>query len=254
MDLTRPPIRLFHWMEEQPRLQPVTTVLRRLKHNLTLTLERRVWLVLLVDAFFIFVGSLEALVEGAGMDRILDRAVFLPSVLLLLPTLAGSVALERRAGSLDLALSAVSTERYFLRRLFSLSALFAAQGAFLIALSYMETAGSDVLTWNRYTLPFLRAEFQNLMLHAFLACQVLFWCTRLRTSGGVWVMSLITVGLFAGRLKVRSTWSVGFGDVVFGLSLPMLNWIWSMAVVGLATTIFYLYARERLRRPETLLD
>lgn len=254
IELKNPFPRVLEWMEDRPRLRGLATTIRRSKYNFRLALDRRLGFVLAVDAFFVFFGLLEASVEAAGVSRIFAGPVFFPAILLLLPTLAGSVELERRAGSLDLALSSVDTERYFLRRLLSVAGLFMVQGSVLVALAYLESAGSEALTWNRYTWPLFRAQIQVLFLHAFLASNVLFWCTRLRTTGGVWVASMITTGLLAGRLNVPSEWRTSFGEIFFGVSIHLLTWIWSMVVVGLATAILYLYARERLRRPETLLD
>lgn len=254
MELRNPFPRVVDWMEDRRRFRSVATALRRSGYSLRLALDRRLVLVLAVDALFVFFGVLEALVEGAGMARVLSGPVFMPALLLLLPTLAGSVELERRAGSLDLALASVDTERYFLRRLLSVVGLFMIQGAILVGLAYIEESGAELFGWNRHTLPFIRTEIQVFMLHAFLAANILFWCTRLRTAGAVWVASLITAGLFSGRLRVPSAWQTGYNEFFFGISLHLFTWIWSMVVVGLATAIFYLYARERLRRPETMLD
>ena len=231
---------------------------KRVVFAFQITLERRLWLFLGVDAVLALQGTLDSLVAGGQIDRILSQSVFLPTVLLCLPALSGSVALERRAGSLDLALSLPSTERYFLWRVLPISGLFALQGGFFLTFSYIETSGGllKALAPNLLTGGFLRSLVQCLLLHLFITALVLFWAVRLRTGGGVWIASFVTVWIFRPALVADPMIAsdLGYNDFLLGIPRPLLSWIGAVLVAGLAALMFYLYARERLRRPETLLD
>lgn len=231
--------------------------LRRLTYAFQITLERRLLLFLLADVVFVVGALVEALVAGARLSKVYSDSVFLPSVLLCIPALSGMVALERRAGSLDLALASPVIETYFLRRALPVTSVFALQGIFLLSCCYLEMSGGlmKALSWNSYTGGWLRSLTQCLLLHAFLTAVLLFFATRLRTSGGVWAASLGTTLLFSGWLKANpAPRSLTFEDFWMGWPKPMLIWTWSMLVVIGATAMFYLYARDRLRRPESMLD
>ena len=249
--------RLRNWLEEKPERSKWTGAWKQTVYAFNLTLERRLWLFLGLDFMLLAQGLVGALVTGGKIDKIFDAGVFLPAALLCVPALSGIVALERRAGSLDLALSAPSTERYFLRRVVPICSLFLVQGAILLSLSYWESKGAaPLLSFDKGIFLLLRALLQNLFLHLFVAACVLFWATRLRTSGAVWGATMVLVMLFRPFLiknpLLDGSW--GSSELFFGVPRPLLSWIWSMAIVALASVILYLYSRERLRRPETMLD
>ena len=248
---------VLRWMEDRPALARWVGPWKQVGYAFQLTLERRLWLFVVIDAMLVLQGAIQALIGGGKLDEIYRSSVFIPSVLLVLPVLSGIVALERRVGSLDLALSAQSTERYFLRRVAPVCILFFLQGALFLTLSYFETHGlKNFWSIDSPAFALLRAVVQCLLLHLFIGAVVLFWATRLRTSGGVWGAALITVMLFRSWLTTDALWSGAFSskEMLFGIPRPLLTWVWAMAVVALATMILYLYARERLRRPETMLD
>lgn len=224
----------------RPRL-----IARRAGYAFHLLLEQRLWLYLVGDAFFLFIGVLEAIdAMGGGdwMDRIYPRVIILPMLILGLPAMSGVLALERRAGSLDLALAVPSTERYFVRRI-------APVCAFMMMQSWI------VLVFVTEGWELARALVQSTVLCLLVGALALFWAVRLATSGAVVVASLTTVALMSPWIffSPATRVAIGVAEDVWGIPLAVLAWCWKVAVGALAAAIFFLYARERLRRPETLL-
>ncbi len=234
-------------MGQHPRLQALglQTLWRRTRYAFQLLLERRWTLYLVGDAFFLFAGLLEAIDAMGGsdwIDRIYPRIVVMPMLVLGLPAMSSVLALERRAGSLDLALAVPSTERYFLRRIMPVSCFMVLQGWLVLLLA--------ATGWN-----LLRALFQSAVLSALLTAIVLFWAVRLRTSGAVLVASAITAGLLNPWIffSPATGAAVGLPEEFWGLPVPVIQWMWKAAMQALAAMIFFLYARARLRRPEAML-
>ncbi len=249
--------RIASWLGEKPESSRWIATWKQTVYAFNLTLERRLWLFLGLDFMLVVQGLVGALVAGGKIDKMLASSVFLPAALLCVPALSGIVALERRAGSLDLALSTPSTERYFMRRVVPICSLFLLQGAILLSLSYWESKGvAPLWSFDKGVFLLIRALLQNFLLHLFVAVCVLFWATRLRTSGGVWGATMVLIMLFRPFLiespLLDGSWRSS--ELFFGVPRPLLTWIWSMAIVALASAILYLYSRERLRRPETMLD
>jgi hypothetical protein len=214
------------------------------RYALELLLEKRLWLFAVADIFLLF-SALLSILGGGGKDyEIFVYVALLPFLLLAVPALSGVVALERRAGSLDLALAVPSTERYFVLRVVPVALFFILQ-AWLILVPSFETWGN-----------LLRALFQSLEVMLLLVALVLFWAVRLRTSGAVLAASWVSVGLLSRWIFFDPTISRSGGapERLFGLPLPVLEWAWNSLVLALATFILYQYARERLRRPEVLLS
>ena len=112
-------------------LDRLFAVVKRAGYGFHLLLERRVWLYLAGDAYFLFAGLLTA-IDSMGSEELLNqiypRIVVAPMLVLGLPAMSGVVALERRAGSLDLALAVPSTESYFRRRIAPVCAFLTLQG------------------------------------------------------------------------------------------------------------------------------
>ncbi len=210
-----------------------------------LLLERRLWFYLIGDAFFLFIGLLEA-IEVMGdadwLDQLYPRTVVMPMLVLGLPAMSGVLALERRAGSLDLALAVPSTERYFLGRIAPICVFMTVQGWIVLALI---ASGWDLL----------RALYQCTVTAALLGALTLFWAVRLKTSGAVLVASVVTVGLLNSWIfySPAAAFVEGAPLEFLGIRLEMFAWGWKAAVQTLAAVILFLYARERLRRPESML-
>ena len=101
----------------------------------------------------------------------------------------------------------------------------------------------------------MRALYQSAVLAVLLAVVTLFWAVRLETSGAVLVASLVTAAVLSPWIFFSPVTRLPLGapPEVFGIPMPVLAWCWKAAVETLAAAIFFLYARERLRRPESML-
>jgi len=239
--------RLVERLRLASRPAGIRAALKQSGYALELLLDRRLWLFVIADAVLYLNGLFIALVGTGEMMTIYYRTFLVPCLLLELPVLAGTVALERRAGSLDLALAVPSTERYFARRVVPVCGFFFVQGWLALIPGWLllgERGGWDLV----------RAMLQSLVISVLLGTVALFWAVRLKTSGGVFMASLITTFcllpwiLSTPFLSRAQDW-----NRLAGSRQGVLIWIWSMTVLTLSAVIFYLYARERLRRPETML-
>ena len=107
--------------------------LRSLRLTLELLLGRRLLLFAILDLVVLGTGLLSMLLapEG-GADSPYFNIFLIPSLFLGLPALAGMVDVERRAGCLDLALSAPAAEIYFVRRAAAVGSVMAFQGALVV--------------------------------------------------------------------------------------------------------------------------
>lgn len=223
-------------------------LLRSTLLSLRLLLGRRLGLFAAIDALVVGISILQMLLEGEGDARDLYRFVFLvPALILALPALAGMVDLERRAGCLDLALSSPSAEGYFLRRAGAVCAVTAVQGWLVVILGWLI---------NGFSFPVVAPIVQVVLISAFLAAVSLFWAVRLKTAGGVWLASMVTLALL-GKWFFFNPIPPRFG-ARYGAFLPAaeesLPWLGSVAVLAAGSALFFLYARRRLRRPELILS
>lgn len=223
-------------------------VLRSTLLSLRLLLGRRLGLFVTIDALVIGIAVLQMLLEGEGEPADLYRYVFLfPALILALPALAGMVDLERRAGCLDLALSSPSAEGYFLRRAGAVCAVTAMQGWLVMALGWVIDG---------FGFPVVAPMIQVGAVSVFLGAVSLFWAVRLKTGGGVWLASVVTLSLL-GKWSFFNPIPPRFG-AKFGAFLPgieeSLAWLGSVAVLAAGSALFFLYARRRLRRPELILS
>ena len=219
-----------------------------MKRTLELLLGNRLKLFATAD-LVVVVWTLLAMMLGteAEPQDVYRQVVLVPLLILGLPALAGLVEVERRAGCLDLALSAPRVERYFLRRAAAVSALMAVQGWVLILLTWFQE--------DRW-FPILSCLTQVLVVSVFLGALALFWAVRLKTAGGVWLASIVTTIVLNRWFFHNPVPHRHFG--VRGSLLPreedLIDWIVSVAVLGAATVLLYFYARRRLRRPETMIS
>lgn len=216
--------------------------------SLALLLGRRLGMFATIDALVVALSLFFMLLSGEGDTIAAYPFLFLfPTLILSLPAMAGMVDLERRAGCLDLALSAPAAEGYFVRRAGAVCGFAAVQGAVLVFLGWL-AAGR--------VFPLLAGLIQIAVVCAFLGAVSLFWAVRLRTAGAVWLASAVTVGLM-GRWFFfdPTTWIAGTAErPLLPWGQEALDWLPSLAVLSLATVLFYLYARRRLRRPELMLS
>jgi hypothetical protein len=218
---------------------------RSWRRSLSLLAGRRLPLVATADAVLVLWALYAALLGGGEPSGFFVVAVLVPLLLLALPLAADAVAVERRAGCLDVALAAPRAEAYFLRRIVAVALVASAQGSTLV-----------LLWWSLDpSFPLLTVLAQGVLVTVFVMAVALFWAVRLRTPGGVWLAALATVAVF-GR------WF--FFDPVprrlSGVAGPLLpggwdavRWAGTALVLATASVLFFLYARRRLRRPELLL-
>ncbi len=223
----------------------IQTTWRRVGYTFDLLLERRWWLYLIGDVFLLFFALMEAISSMQGtewLEKLYPRLIVVPNLVLGLPALARVIALERQVGSLDLALAVPSTERYFLRRVAAVSGVLLLQSWIVL-----------LIVADGWAL--VRALVQGTVLTLFMAALTLFWASRLKTAGATLAACLVSVALMSPWIFVNPDTSkvLGVPADLFGISLPNLAWMWSAAVMAAATTIVYLYARERLRHPEAML-
>ncbi len=236
-------------MSTEAQIAPMShrlyAVWKRAAYASQLLLDRRVWLYLVGDAYFIFAGLLVAIDEmgrSGLLEGLYPRIVVAPMLVLGLPAMSGVLALERRAGSLDLALAVPSTERYFLRRVVPICWFLTVQGWLVLLLA------AD--GWN-----LVRALYQCTVTAALVGVLALFWAVRLKTSGAVLVASAVSIGLLTPWVfySPAMPFVEGASLEFLGVPLDVLAWIWKATVQTLAVVILFLYARTRLRRPESML-
>ncbi|MCM2315864.1 MAG: hypothetical protein NDJ92_12025 [Thermoanaerobaculia bacterium] len=224
-----------------------TELLDRVRHEIRATamsvnlmLERRAWKFVIIDALVVLQAAIVAF-AGEG-EEFFGPSVLLPLVILGVPIMADAIALERRAGTLDLALSSPGSRIYFERRVFGFCAAMLVQ-AILIVVTFR-----FVLKF--HLLPPLVASVASC---AFLGALVLFWSTRLTSTGGVTFATYlscfgISPWLFANPVY---RWDDISGPIT---ALEAFAFARQTAVIALTTVVLYLYAARRLSRPEEVIS
>lgn len=213
------------------------------RYAIELLLGGRFWLFALANTFLLFMSLIDVLIGEAKPFDYYRQVVVLPFLLIGLPGLSSVLALERRAGSLDLALAVPSTERYFVGRVVPLCAFLVLQGWAVLILA-LDHPGD-----------LLRALLQSAVSALLLGALSLFWAVRLRSAGAVLVASLLSVLMLHRWVFYNPMFDRTGGppERLFGIAVPLLDWSWNLCVLMLATWILFQYARERLRRPELLI-
>jgi hypothetical protein len=223
-------------------------LLRSLRLSLELLLGRRLLLFAGVDLLVVGGAFFTMLLgDGDAPEAVWSTVVLPPFLLLGLPALSGIVDVERRAGCLDLALTTPAAEAYFLRRVGAVCGVLCVQGWLLMGVEWAyESAG----------FPLLTVLLQVVVLSLFLGAAALFWAVRLRSGGAVWLGSMGTVlalGHWFFFNPIPDRVHGAFGRWLPGLE-GSLSWLASAGVLGAATLLLFLYARRRLRRPETMIS
>lgn len=229
-------------------LLPLRRFARTTRLSLELLLGRRLLLFAAVD-LLIVVGALFAMLLGAGDDpaAVWSGVVLPPFLLLGLPALSGMVDMERRAGCLDLALSTPAAESYFLRRAGAVCTVLGAQGSLLMLADWLHEAAR---------FPLLSVLIQAAAVSLFLGATALFWAVRLKSGGAVWLASMATLLALGRWFFFNPVPDMLFGErgALFPHGEDALAWLGSLGVLLAATAILFLYARRRLRRPETMIS
>jgi hypothetical protein len=219
------------------------SALRRMRLSIALLTERRIGLLLTVDGLFFCFGFLAAL-EGSGSAKEFYPLLFLvPALVLGVPILAEAVVVERRSGTLDLALSSAGSAFYFQRRIGSFALLMAAQGwvGMLIARATIQD------------FPLSPPMIQIVVITLFLAAAVLNWSLRLRTMGAVVAMTIVTClavapWFFSNPIHPYAEFGrpMSAGEIA---AFCRTN----LVLLG-GAAVLYLYAVKRLMNPELILS
>lgn len=231
-------------------------VLRRGVDDLELLLEGRLLLFLIGDFLALVWGIFSALLAGGKIDKVYALAVLLPTLPMLGSALSSVIALERRAGSLDLALAAPSPARFFLRRMWPPLVLAWLQGNLVLLVAFFEAHRlEEILALQlRFSGTLLRASISWVLVLLTVGAINLFWATRLRSGGGVFVANLLSFLALSPfffhppMLGPKRQHPVDFFDVYNA----ELVWLWPQVVLLLTALLFFFAGLARLRRPEVL--
>lgn len=216
----------------------------RVRLSLRLLTERRAALFISVDALFLFGGLMIGL-GGSGSVKDFWLPLFqMPLLVVGVPMLADTVAVERRSGTLDLALTSPGARFYFERRVGAVIAVAILQGWMAMALVRL-TMRSEPFSLSG---PFA----QTVSVALFIGAAVLNWAVRVRTAGAVIFATYATAlaftpWLFSNPIHPPTTMN---GPMAVG---GMIAWSQNNLVLLAAAGTFYLYARQRLARPEAII-
>jgi len=218
------------------------TSLVRVRSSLALLVERRVGLFLAIDGFFLFFGITIAF-GGNGRADLFWLPLFLaPCLLVGVPMLSECVAVERRSGTLDLALSSPGARFYFERRAAAVAVLMIVQGWLALVFARLTTE----------PFPFTGPLIQTAIVALFLTSVTLNWSLRLATPGGVIFATFMTAIAFFPWFFANPIYPPAFvghpmtADDIIKVAKDNL-------VLAGAAGVFYLYSLQRLMRPETII-
>jgi hypothetical protein len=216
-----------------------------MRMSLALLTERRAALFACVDAFFLLAGVNATFLGGSGSGRDFWIPSFLLPILVLgVPMMADAVAVERRSGTLDLALTSPGVRFYFERRVAVVAALMIVQGWLVIFLATALTPNFPV-AW-----PLLQVVF----VVAFLTAATLNWTLRLKGAVGVVFATYATCLAFAPWLfsnPIHPPTEMPEGRMTLG---HYIDFAQQNLVLAVAAAVFYLYAQQRLARPESIIQ
>ncbi|MEA2164162.1 MAG: hypothetical protein QOK37_2289 [Thermoanaerobaculia bacterium] len=216
----------------------------RMRLSLRLLTERRAALFISIDALFLFAGLTIGL-NGSGTVRDFWLPLYLMPLLVIgVPMLAETVAVERRSGTLDLALTSPGGRFYFERRVAAVIVAAILQGWIAILLVRL------LMRSEPFPLsgPFAQAVSSAL----FVGAVVLNWSVRVRTAGAVIFATYATALAFSPWLLSNPMHppTTMDGPMTAG---DLIAWSQNNLVLLAGAAIFYLYARQRLARPEAII-
>ncbi len=214
---------------------------QRILLTLHLLLDRRAVTFVVVDALMLILATTAALLGEGTAGGMYVGVILVPFIAIAIPILADTVSLERRAGSIDLALSSPGGSHYFTRRIGAFCGLMFLQG--IVALLFSRFMVEE--------FPLVPAVIQLVITCALIGATTLYWSLRLRTAGGVLFASVLTVGALGKwvfSIPVYPRW-----NQVSPIEV-LIPWARQNVVLLIATGLLYLYARRRLTRPEEILQ
>lgn len=218
--------------------------LQRTLLSLRLLTERRLGFYATVDGFFLFGGVLIGL-SGNGSVRDFWLPLFLMPLLVVgVPMLADTMAIERRAGTLDLALTSPGARFYFERRVAAVGAAALLQGWLALLIVRVTTLSEP--------FPLSGPLVQTITVTLFVCAVALNWAVRVRTAGAVMFATYASAiafapWLFANPIHPPTTMN---GPMTVG---DIISWSRDNLVLLASAVAFYLYARQRLARPEVII-
>lgn len=222
-----------------------TPAVTRVRISLALLTERRVALFLTVDGFFLFAGLMMSF-GGNGSVRDYWLPMFLlPSIFLAVPIMADAVAVERRSGTLDLALTSPGARLYFERRVAAVAVLMIGQG-------WLGMLFARAL--NPVYFPLSGPLLQIVIAATFITAVTLNWSLRLKTAGAVIFATYATLILFAPWVFSNPIHPpVQMPNGAMKLE-DYVDYAQQNLVLLAAAIVFYLYALQRLSRPESIIQ
>ena len=216
----------------------------RVRLSLRLLTERRAALFISVDALFLFAGILIGLGGNGSVTEFWLPLFLMPLLVLGVPMLADTVAVERRSGTLDLALTSPGARFYFERRVGAVIALAILQG--WLAMILVRTS------MRSEPFPLFGPMVQTVSVSLFVGAVALNWAVRVRGAGAVIFATYATAGvfspwLFANPIHPPTTMNgpMSVGDII--------EWSQNNLVILAAAATFYLYARQRFSRQEVII-
>ena len=219
--------------------------LTRARVSLALLTERRAALFLSVDGFFLFAGLVLSFSQSGSVRDFWLPLVLLPSIFLGVPIMADAVAVERRSGTLDLALTSPGARFYFERRVFAVTLLMIAQG-------WLAVLATRAL--NNTSFPLSGPLVQVVSLALFLTAATLNWSLRLKNAGAVIFATFATILAFAPWIfanPMHPPTEMPFGPMRLE---DIVDYLQQNLVLVAAAAVFYLYALQRLARPESIVQ
>ena len=156
--------------------------------------------------------------------------------------MAEAVAVERRSGTLDLALTSPGARFYFERRI-----------AAVLVLATLQGFGAMLLARVTHEyFPLSGPLLQIAVVALFIGAVVLNWAVRLRTSGAVIFATYNTALAFAPWLFSNPVHppTLFNGPMTVG---NLIDYTQQNLVLAIAAAAFYAFALQRLARPETII-
>jgi hypothetical protein len=217
--------------------------LLRVKHSIALLTERHAILFAVLDALFLFAGIVIGLNGGENAAALYIPFFLIPCFLVAIPMLADTVAIERRSGTLDLALTSPGARFYFERRALAVVALIVVQGWITIVIT------RAIMEPFPLSGPFL----QIVSVALFIGAVSLNWAVRLKTAGAVMFATYVTCLAFAPWLfsnPIHSPTANNQGPMTIA---DIVHWSQNNLVLLASAAVAYAYARQRLMRPELII-
>ncbi|MEM9558376.1 MAG: efflux RND transporter periplasmic adaptor subunit [Acidobacteriota bacterium] len=220
--------------------------LRTLRQILRLQLGRHLGAFLALDVLWLAQAIITALLAGDRAEHWIYGFGLLGLVLVVgIPALADLVAVERRAGCLEVALTAPSGNGYFLDRVLVIGVLLVLQGEALLMATWWLAGRSFAL---------LPAALQLAACTVLAVTVTFFWAVRTATAGAAWLVSvatLVVLGPWFFDLPIQ-TRADGSGPWLPGAEAALAQ-LPTLVVLIAAAALFFLYGRRRLRQRAALL-